>query len=510
MNLNKTSISRRQFIKGSAYSCAACVFLSGSDLWAESFMDPANFGPTPYPALPYPAPDWLRHAVIIEVPTRGFNVSDYKNPKNWKSPYGDTTYKSIAARLDFLQDMGINVLCLDSVYNCTPTTKLYALRYTEPNPDMGTMADVRDLIQQAHARGMHVLSNTNHYGVARNSPLLAEHPDWFLPPSQLRAHQRLFDLNHAEAPAYIIDTHVWWCTEVGLDGWRIDCGAWSFKKSVWSEIMTRCANKGKRILLTPEDKRLVGHIQGSGLHGYAPILDLANHCPLTGATENDPYRCKEISGHNVGEPKDECSAYNSNSGGSCGREGCYRVKGSRFIYGHNSMFAPMVPWMLPGEVFNATHLALPVTDYNAKMLHSWLDWTDVESQKAVVDDFRKINKIRAAHPDIFHNNMYETRLINVPCTSTPASPVKPYARYISGRKAGIVIGNNSTTEDVTFKLEIPLTAMRMDGLNELKVTDCWASTTTRVASNALHHHSILVPRDKAAGGGVRVLIIEPT
>ena len=67
-------------------------------------MDPANFGPIPYPALPYPAPDWLRHAVIIEVPTRGFNVSDYKNPKKWKSPYGDTTYKSIAARLDFLKD----------------------------------------------------------------------------------------------------------------------------------------------------------------------------------------------------------------------------------------------------------------------------------------------------------------------------------------------------------------------------------------------------------------------
>ena len=505
MNAKNTSINRRQFIKGSVYTCAACVFFSGNNLWAESFMDPSNFGPIPYPAPPYPAPDWLRHAVIVEVPTRGFNVSDYKDPNNWKYPYGDTTYKSIAAKLDFLKDMGINVLCLYSIYNCTPTTNLFALRYTEPNPDMGTLEDVKELIKQAHKRGMHVISNTNHYGVARNSPLLTEHPAWFLPPSQIRAHQRLFDLNHAEARAYIIDTHVWWCTEVGLDGWRIDCGAWSFKKSVWSEIVTRCANKGKRILLTPEDKRLVGHIQGSGLHGYAPILDMEHNCPLLGATADDPYRCKEISGHNVGEPQDKGSAYNSSSPGE--REGCYCVKGSRFIYGHNSMFAHMVPWMLPGEIFNATHLALPVTHYNPKMLHSWLDWTEVGSQKGVVEDFRKINKIREEHKDVFHNNMAETKLINVPCTSTPSSPVKPYARFINGKKAGIVIGNNSTTEDVNFKLEIPLSAMGIDGLSELEVTDCWANTTKRVAKNALNSHSMLVPKDKATGGGVRVLII---
>ena len=49
--------------------------------------------------------------------------------------------------------------------------------------------------------------------------------------------------------------------------------------------------------------------------------------------------------------------------------------------------------------------------------------------------------------------------------------------------------------------------MGMDGLSELEVTDCWATATTRVCKNALKSHSILVPKDKATGGGVRVLII---
>lgn len=485
-----------------------------TDALPESFMDKADFGP-----MPYPAPDWLRNAVIIEVPTRGFNVSDYKNSGNWKSQFGDTSYKSITAKLDFLKDMGVNVLCLYSVYNCTPGTNLYALRFSEQNPDMGTLEDVRELTREAHLRGMYIISNTNHYGVHPTSPLLTEHPTWFLPASQQIAGQRVFDLNNVEARAYIVDMHAWWCTDIGLDGWRIDLGSNHFKKSVWSEIVTKCFNKGKKILLAPEGRQLVGNIEGAGRHGKitadgkwglaATIFDMQNSYWLQGLTADNPYRCKEISGHNVGNTtKDHDSggcAYNYNS--ACGREGCYRVKGSGFIYGYNSMFAPMVPWMLPGELFNATHLALPILKYNPKMLHSWLDWTDVDSQKVTVNNFRKISKIREDNRDIFHNNMYETKLINIPYSSSPSSPVNPYARYIWGKKAGIVIGNDSTTDDVTFALQIPLAAMGLDTFNELYVSDCRDNTTKKVSRSEINSYSVLVPKDKSAGGGVRVIII---
>jgi hypothetical protein len=227
---------------------------------------------------------------------------------------------------------------------------------------------------------------------------------------------------------------------------------------------------------------------------------------------NDPYRLGEVSGHNCGDkPADTsgCCAFNT-PGGSCPREGCFRVKGSQFIYGHNSMYAPMVPWMLTGETFDATHLALAKTNYYPKMLHSWLDWTDVDREKNVVTDFRKIAKIRTDNQDIFHNNIYETKLINVPCASNPSSQVVPYARYIGGKKACVVIGNDSTVDDVTFALRVPLAQMGMGSMRELYVTDCWANTTTKVATSALNSYSILVPKDKSPGGGVRVLIISPS
>ena len=170
----------------------------------------------------------------------------------------------------------------------------------------------------------------------------------------------------------------------------------------------------------------------------------------------------------------------------------------------------MVPWMLSGESFDATHLALPGKKYDPKMLHSWLDWTDVDREKDVVEDFRKIASIRMQNTDIFHNNIHDTKLINVPYNANPQSPVKPYVRYISGKKACIVIGNNSPEDDVNFTVQLPLGTMGMGSVNALNVTDPWAGTTAKVAAAEFRNYSILVPKDNSPGGGVRVLIVTPS
>ena len=135
---------------------------------------------------------------------------------------------------------------------------------------------------------------------------MTEHPDWFLPNDKLRYGQRVFDLSNPEARKYIIDIHSWWCTDVGLDGWRVDCGSeFSFKRNVWNDILKKCNDKGKRILVAPEGEHLYGYIQGGGRLGFPEIPDMQFKCPWSGATENDPYRAKEISGHTVGESSDK-------------------------------------------------------------------------------------------------------------------------------------------------------------------------------------------------------------
>ena len=50
-----------------------------------------------------PGPAWLRDAVIIEVPVRGFNMPDYNTPSSWKNFCGDGTYKGVTEKLDFIK-----------------------------------------------------------------------------------------------------------------------------------------------------------------------------------------------------------------------------------------------------------------------------------------------------------------------------------------------------------------------------------------------------------------------
>jgi len=47
----------------------------------------------------------------------------------------------------------------------------------------------------------------------------------------------------------------------------------------------------------------------------------------------------------------------------------------------------------------------------------------------------------------------------------------------------------------------------MKDIKELYVTDCWTSTTKKMKRSALDNYSVLVPKDKSKGGGVRIIII---
>jgi len=483
----------------------------------DSFLkwpDPAEFQNTPYPA-----PDWLRDAVILEVPIRAFNHPNYDDTTKWVNRFGNASYLSIIEKLEFIKDLGVNVICLYTVYHHTPETNLYAIRHHESNPELGTIDDIKKLIDTAHQMGIRVISNTNHYGVDQTSPMINEHPDWFIPKENHLYGQRVFDINNPEVVKYIIDVHTWWCTDIGLDGWRIDIAHETYRKYIWDPVLKTCNEKGKPILLATEGTHLNRHIRGAGWSYFPPSRDMedprftwqsphAEYGSLYGfknTTPEDPYRVKDISSHNSKTP----CAHNYDPD-KCPREGAYNIKGSRYLFGHNLLFAPFVPWIMSGDLFNATHLVVPGLIHhgiNGKLLHSYIDWNDVNEQKDVIDDFIKIVNIRRDHKDIFHNNWYETNLLNVPNTSEPYSNVRPYARFIPGEKAAIVVANNSTKKDVTFKLRIPLDKMGFGGEKEFTVTDLWTGYEKIVGAEQLTGYTVVVPKDKSPGGGVRVILI---
>ena len=108
---------------------------------------------------------WFREAVVYQIYPRSFQDSNGDG-------IGDL--RGIIDRLDYLQTLGIDVLWLSPIYTSPQDDNGYDIAdYQDIDPTFGTLADVDELIAQAHARGIRLVMDlvVNHTS--------DEHP-WFV------------------------------------------------------------------------------------------------------------------------------------------------------------------------------------------------------------------------------------------------------------------------------------------------------------------------------------------
>lgn len=98
----------------------------------------------------------------------------------------------------------------------------------------GTMAELQDLVDTAHANGIKVIVDYVMNHVHADSPVYAQHPDWFHnPPCMCSAcgwgkdcwftdYLPAFDFNIKEARDFSVDNAIWWIQQSGIDGFRLD------------------------------------------------------------------------------------------------------------------------------------------------------------------------------------------------------------------------------------------------------------------------------------------------
>ena len=106
--------------------------------------------PQPTPSTPPDDPLWYKDAILYEVHMRAFCDSD-----------GDGTgdFRGFAQKLDYLQDLGVNAIWLLPFYPSPLKDDGYDIAdYTQVHPHYGTLADFQMVLDQAHARGMRVLT----------------------------------------------------------------------------------------------------------------------------------------------------------------------------------------------------------------------------------------------------------------------------------------------------------------------------------------------------------------
>ncbi len=103
-------------------------------------------------ARPRPPSDplWYKDAVIYEVHVRAFFDSDGN---------GTGDFRGLTEKLDYLQDLGVTAIWLLPFYPSPLKDDGYDISdYTSVNPDYGTLGDVRQLIREAHERGLRVIT----------------------------------------------------------------------------------------------------------------------------------------------------------------------------------------------------------------------------------------------------------------------------------------------------------------------------------------------------------------
>jgi hypothetical protein len=164
---------------------------------------------------------------------------DRDDPQAWHG--GDL--QGLLDRVDYLDELGVGALWL------TPVSRSRTAPHGEwgafhgywvedlraVDPRFGTVEQLRALSDALHARGIRLYLDIVYNHVAPDSPLVAEHPDWFHhngdvvdwdDPLQAVTHDvhGLPDLaqENEEVYAYLRDASLWWIDQVQPDGFRVD------------------------------------------------------------------------------------------------------------------------------------------------------------------------------------------------------------------------------------------------------------------------------------------------
>ena len=207
-------------------------------------------------------PEWVKDMVWYQImPDRfckGGTMEKRMVLRGWNTP-GDIGYQDffggdlpgIISKLDYLKSLGVTGIYMTPVFLSDSNHRYNTFDYDQIDPDVGTEQDLRDLVEQAHARGIRVMVDAvfNHCGAefapwrdvlknGKNSPYY----DWFFVNQEpledssantedgryytfaFEAYMPKLNTNHPDVMDYCIQRCRHWITDWGVDGIRFDVG----------------------------------------------------------------------------------------------------------------------------------------------------------------------------------------------------------------------------------------------------------------------------------------------
>ncbi|WP_027376557.1 alpha-amylase family glycosyl hydrolase [Kaistella palustris] len=194
----------------------------------------ARYQPQEYVELTHP--EWSKNATIYEV-----NLRQY-------TPEG--TFKAFEKHLPRLKKMGVDIIWLMPIHPIGEKIRkgtlgsYYAVKdFKAVNPEFGTMADFKNLVDKIHSMGMYVIIDWVGNHSAWDNPLTKDHPEWYtktregnFQPTPWYDWDDIidFDYDRPDFREYMTGALKFWVKESNIDGYRADTAGF-IPMDFWNE-----------------------------------------------------------------------------------------------------------------------------------------------------------------------------------------------------------------------------------------------------------------------------------
>ncbi len=204
----------------------------------------------------FTVPQWAKNKIVYQVfPARFATTAEVPSEVWYKTPMDAFTdlkgnLKGITQRLDYICDLGVDVLYMTPIFKSKSTHKYDTIDYYTIDPSFGTTEDLIELVDAAHAKGLRVILDGvfNHsapeffaFQDLENNWESSPYRDWYYTKGKpVRPESRLvkpnykcfsyfggmpkLNLENEETANYFIDVALYWLRTAKIDGWRLDVG----------------------------------------------------------------------------------------------------------------------------------------------------------------------------------------------------------------------------------------------------------------------------------------------
>lgn len=192
--------------------------------------------------------------------------------------------RGIIEALDHIQSLGVNAIWLTPIFDSTQAgggEKLQATGYFTNNffkvdPNFGTEEDFRELVDEAHKRGLYVILDGvfgHHGGVTEPSPS-GYTLDATVVPSDRGPEHGLGNIKYPESLPYIKEVATYWIDRFGVDGWRLDQAYQATQNghNYWNEIRRAVEETAARRRAAGERWGTLGYMVGEDW-GTADVIN---------------------------------------------------------------------------------------------------------------------------------------------------------------------------------------------------------------------------------------------